>query len=194
MTPEDTVRYSLCSRFGRFRIFPFEDGLRSERVIVLVAGDPATGSAPLVRVHSQCLTGDVFRSLRCDCGLQLTQALGLIAASECGILIYQMQEGRGIGLINKLKAYELQDAGMDTVEANLHLGFPADPRTYAYCACLLKHFGVKRVRLLSNNPAKARGLEAENIEVVERIPLRVEASEFAEKYLRTKREKLGHLL
>jgi GTP cyclohydrolase II len=187
------LRNALNGRFGLFRIFAFEDGA-NERAVVLAAGSPSPESTPLVRIHSQCLTGDVFRSLRCDCGSQLTESLNRIGASGCGLLIYQMQEGRGIGLLNKLRAYELQDRGMDTVEANLHLGFAADQRNYKLCAEVLRYFGVTRVRLLSNNPAKIRGLEAENISVAERIPLQVETSAFAEKYLRTKRDKLGHLL
>jgi GTP cyclohydrolase II len=184
---------ALNGRFGQFRILAFDDGAK-ERAVVLAAGSPGPGSTPLVRIHSQCLTGDVFRSLRCDCGSQLTEALNRIGISGCGLLIYQMQEGRGIGLLNKLRAYELQDRGMDTVEANLHLGFAADQRNYQLCAEVLRYFGVTQVRLLSNNPAKIRGLETENISVVERIPLHVETSAFAEKYLRTKRDKLGHLL
>lgn len=151
------------------------------------------GSPPLVRIHSQCLTGDVFGSLRCDCRQQLEMALGMIAEEGMGILIYEQQEGRGIGLMPKLQAYELQDSGLDTVEANEKLGFKADHREFALPAEMLKALGVKRVRLLSNNPEKVAALERAGIEVVERVPCEVEPSEHAEEYLRTKKEKMGHL-
>lgn len=150
-------------------------------------------SPPLVRIHSQCLTGDVFGSLRCDCRQQLEMALGMIAEEGAGILLYEQQEGRGIGLMPKLQAYELQDAGWDTVEANEKLGFRADHREFALPAEMLKALGVKRVRLLSNNPDKVASLERAGIEVVERVPCEVEPSEHAEEYLRTKKEKMGHL-
>jgi len=150
-------------------------------------------SPPLVRIHSQCLTGDVFGSLRCDCRQQLEMALGMIAEEEAGILIYEQQEGRGIGLMPKLQAYELQDSGLDTVEANEKLGFKADHREFALPAEMLKALGVKKVRLLSNNPEKVAALERAGIEVVERVPCEVEPSEHAEEYLRTKKEKMGHL-
>lgn len=150
-------------------------------------------SPPLVRIHSQCLTGDVFGSLRCDCRQQLEMALGMIAEEGAGILLYEQQEGRGIGLMPKLQAYELQDAGFDTVEANEKLGFRADHREFALPAEMLKALGVKRVRLLSNNPDKVASLERAGIEVAERVPCEVEPSEHAEEYLRTKKEKMGHL-
>ena len=148
---------------------------------------------PLVRIHSQCLTGDVFGSLRCDCRQQLEMALGMIAEEGAGILIYEQQEGRGIGLMPKLQAYELQDSGLDTVEANEKLGFKADHREFVLPAEMLKTLGVKRARLLSNNPDKVASLERAGIEVVERVPCEVEPSEHAEEYLRTKKEKMGHL-
>jgi len=151
-------------------------------------------SAPLVRIHSQCLTGDVFGSLRCDCRQQLELALGLIASEGSGILIYEQQEGRGIGLMPKLQAYELQDSGLDTVEANERLGFKADHREFALPAEILKALGVAKVRLLSNNPDKVAALERAGIEVVERVPCEVTASPHAQEYLKTKREKMGHLL
>lgn len=160
--------------------------------MALVMGD-VHGSPPLVRIHSQCLTGDVFGSLRCDCRQQLEMALGMIAEEGMGILIYEQQEGRGIGLMPKLQAYELQDSGLDTVEANEKLGFKADHREFALPAEMLKALGVKRVRLLSNNPEKVAALERAGIEVVERVPCEVEPSEHAEEYLRTKKEKMGHL-
>lgn len=152
-------------------------------------GDPL-----LVRVHSQCLTGDVFHSLRCDCGLQLERTLEMIAHEGRGLLIYDSQEGRGIGLMNKLRAYELQDQGADTVEANLKLGFDADERDYAMSAAILRDLGVSRVKLVSNNPDKIRGLEQEGIVVVERVPCVIHADAPFEKYLEVKKEKMGHLL
>lgn len=151
-------------------------------------------SPPLVRIHSQCLTGDVFGSLRCDCRQQLELALTTIAGEGAGILIYEQQEGRGIGLMPKLQAYELQDSGLDTVEANERLGFKADHREFALPAEILKALGVKRVRLLSNNPDKVAALERAGLEVTERVPCEVVPSLHAEDYLRTKKEKLGHLL
>lgn len=160
--------------------------------MALVMGDVHT-SPPLVRIHSQCLTGDVFGSLRCDCRQQLEMALGMIAKEGVGILLYEQQEGRGIGLMPKLQAYELQDSGLDTVEANEKLGFKADHREFALPAEMLKALGVKKVRLLSNNPEKVAALERAGIEVVERVPCEVVPSEHAEEYLRTKKEKMGHL-
>ena len=148
---------------------------------------------PLVRIHSQCLTGDVFGSLRCDCRQQLEMALSMISQSGAGVLVYEQQEGRGIGLMAKLQAYELQDAGLDTVEANERLGFKADQREFALPALVLKALDIKRVRLLSNNPDKVAALENAGIEVMERVPCEVEASRYAEDYLKTKKEKMGHL-
>jgi GTP cyclohydrolase II len=185
------------TRWGRFRIHGFrlesEDGAKPEEAVALVMGD-VHSTAPLVRIHSQCLTGDVFGSLRCDCRQQLELALTLIASEGAGILIYEQQEGRGIGLMPKLQAYELQDSGLDTVEANERLGFKADHREFALPAEILKSLGVAQVRLLSNNPDKVAALERAGIEVVERVPCEVTPSPHAEDYLRTKREKLGHLL
>lgn len=185
------------TRWGRFRIYGFRlesgaDG-KPEDAVALVMGD-VHSSPPLVRIHSQCLTGDVFGSLRCDCRQQLELALALIASEGAGILIYEQQEGRGIGLMPKLQAYELQDSGLDTVEANERLGFKADHREFALPAEILKSLGVAKVRLLSNNPDKVAALERAGIEVVERVPCEVTASPHAQDYLRTKREKLGHLL
>jgi GTP cyclohydrolase II len=148
---------------------------------------------PLVRIHSQCLTGDVFHSLRCDCGQQLEMALSQIAEEGAGVLIYEQQEGRGIGLMAKLQAYELQDSGLDTVEANERLGFKADYREFTLPAEMLKSLGITQVRLLSNNPDKVEALERAGIKVVERVPCEVEASPHAEEYLRTKKEKMGHI-
>jgi GTP cyclohydrolase II len=184
------------SRFGHFRIFGFE-GVRpneTEEAVVLKLGDlsPEFGP-PLIRIHSQCLTGDVFHSLRCDCRSQLEMALDQIVAEERGLLIYEHQEGRGIGLLNKLRAYELQDGGLDTVEANVKLGFDADHRDYALPAAILRYFKVPAVRLLSNNPDKVAALEHGGIRVVERAPIIAPAIETTTEYMRTKREKMGHL-
>jgi GTP cyclohydrolase II len=184
------------SRFGHFRIYGFE-GVRphaKEESLALCMGDlsPKSG-APLVRIHSQCLTGDVLHSLRCDCRAQLELALDQITSEGRGILIYEHQEGRGIGLLNKIRAYELQDGGLDTVEANERLGFEADLRDYALPAAILSFFGVHEVRLLSNNPEKVQALESAGIKVVERAPIVAPPVETTLEYLRTKREKLGHL-
>src|SRR5438067_12672723 len=160
--------------------------------IALVMGD-VHSTPPLVRIHSQCLTGDVFGSLRCDCRQQLEMALAMIADQGAGVLIYEQQEGRGIGLMAKLRAYELQDSGLDTVEANERLGFRADHREFELPAEILKSLGVKQVRLLSNNPDKVAALERGGIAVTERVPCEVAASVHAEAYLQTKRDKLGHL-
>jgi GTP cyclohydrolase II len=186
------------TRWGKFRIHGFRansgsDGNhRVEEAVALVMGD-IHSAPPLVRIHSQCLTGDVFHSLRCDCRQQLEMALGMIRDLGAGILIYEQQEGRGIGLMAKLQAYELQDAGLDTVEANERLGFKADQRDFALPGEMLKALGVSRVRLLSNNPEKVEALERAGLEVVERVPCEVAASPHAEEYLKTKKEKLGHL-
>jgi GTP cyclohydrolase II len=184
------------TRFGKFRIFGFA-GVRpteTEEAVVLTMGDlrPAAGP-PLVRIHSECLTGDVFHSLRCDCRSQLEMALDAIVSADRGIFIYEHQEGRGIGLLNKLRAYELQDHGLDTVEANETLGFAADLRDYALPAAILNYFKIKQVRLLSNNPEKVAALENAGIEVVERAPIIVPALDTTFEYLKTKREKMGHL-
>ena len=182
------------AEYGTFRLFGFESSDKSESVIALVMGNLAAEDAPLVRIHSQCLTGDVFGSGRCDCGPQLHFALETIAGRGTGILIYQLQEGRGIGLMNKLLAYQLQDSGQDTVEANHHLGFEADHRNYDLCAAVLRHFRILRVRLMTNNPQKFDALGAAGIQVVERIPIEIPPSDSTKKYLKTKKAKLGHLL
>jgi GTP cyclohydrolase II len=181
------------TRWGKFRIFGFQgnfDG-RQEEAVALVMGD--LSSPPLVRIHSQCLTGDVFGSLRFDCRQQLEMAFAMIAERGAGVLIYEQQEGRGIGLMAKLKAYELQDAGLDTVEANERLGFKADQREFALPAEILRALRVSQVRLLSNNPDKVAALERGGIKVVERVPCEVSASAHSEDYLKTKKEKMGHL-
>jgi GTP cyclohydrolase II len=184
------------TRFGNFRIYGF-DGVTStgtEEAVILKLGDlSAELGPPLVRIHSQCLTGDVFHSLRCDCRSQLEMALDLIVAEGRGLLIYEHQEGRGIGLLNKLRAYELQDNGLDTVEANEKLGFEADLRDYALPAAILVYFDLKAVRLLSNNPDKVAALEQAGVRVVERAPIIIPPEATTAVYLRTKRDKLGHL-
>jgi GTP cyclohydrolase II len=184
------------SQFGSFRIHGFEgahDGL-SEEAVVLTMGDLADGPPPLVRIHSQCLTGDVFHSLRCDCRAQLEIALGMVAAEGRGLVIYELQEGRGIGLMNKLRAYELQDQGADTVEANERLGFDSDLRSYLVPGAILRYFGLTAVRLLSNNPDKVAAVENAGVAVSERVPCLVDVVESREAYLRTKKEKMGHFL
>ncbi len=186
------------TRWGNFRIYGFRsqpsgDGnCEPEEAVALVMGD-VHSSPPLVRVHSQCLTGDVFHSLRCDCRQQLEMALGMMRDLNAGILIYEQQEGRGIGLMAKLQAYQLQDAGLDTVEANERLGFQADHRDFVLPGEILKALGVAKVRLLSNNPEKVEALQRAGVEVIERVPCEVTPSPHAEEYLKTKKEKLGHL-
>jgi len=183
----------LPTRFGLFRILGFEDR-RGQWLVALVRGNLRRKSTPLVRIHSQCLTGDVFASTRCDCRAQLELAMKSIARAGAGAVLYEPQEGRGIGLINKLMAYELQDRGLDTVEANRRLGFAADQRSYAFAGAVLRALKLKRVRLLSNNPDKIKALERAGIRVVERIPCQPAAGRSIRSYLRTKKEKLGHLL
>jgi GTP cyclohydrolase II len=184
------------TRWGKFRIYGFRmdfgNGRAPEEAVALVMGE-VKSAPPLVRVHSQCLTGDVFHSLRCDCRQQLEMALAMIAQEGAGILLYEQKEGRGIGLMAKLQAYELQDTGLDTVEANERLGFKADERDFTLPGEILKALGVTQVRLLSNNPDKVEALERAGVRVVERVPCEVIPSEHAEEYLRTKKEKLGHL-
>lgn len=186
------------TRWGKFRIYGFRGRTainadrRADEAVALVMGD-VKSSSPLVRIHSQCLTGDVFHSLRCDCRQQLELSLSMIAEQGAGILIYEQQEGRGIGLMAKLQAYELQDQGLDTVEANEKLGFKADHRDFTLPGEILKALGVTSVRLLSNNPEKVEALERAGVRVVERVPCEVTPSPHAEEYLRTKKEKLGHL-
>ena len=184
------------TEYGLFRIYGFEGRTenRAEEAIALVMGDVHDGPPPLLRVHSQCLTGDVFHSLRCDCRAQLEIALRAISAEGRGIIIYELQEGRGIGLMNKLRAYELQDGGADTVEANEQLGFESDLRSYSLPGAILRELGILSVRLISNNPDKLRALESAGIAVVERVPCLAEAHESRRGYLETKREKMGHLL
>jgi GTP cyclohydrolase II len=196
----------LPTGFGSFRISGIEGRKPGEEAVAIQHGNlqraangtsrgaAKAGRAPLVRVHSQCLTGDVFTSERCDCRAQLEFSLRKIAKEPSGVLLYLPQEGRGIGLINKLRAYELQDAGLDTVEANRRLGFADDARDYEFAAEALKALGIRDVRLLSNNPDKVEQLERSGIRVVERVPCRPRTSKHSAAYLRTKKDKLGHLL
>ena len=185
---------NLPTRFGRFSIFGFESDGKKEEAVALVRGNLHGKTVPLVRVHSQCLTGDVLTSLRCDCRAQLELALKRIGQAASGILLYLPQEGRGIGLMNKLRAYQLQDGGMDTVEANEKLGFAADAREYDFSAEVLKKLGARRIRLLSNNPEKVRQLQEAGIHVVERVPCQPRVSKISRAYLKTKKRKMGHLL
>jgi GTP cyclohydrolase II len=184
----------LPARFGRFRIVAIQGGSAADEAVALLHGRLKGAKAPLVRIHSQCLTGDVFESQRCDCRAQLEFSLRKIAKEKSGILLYLPQEGRGIGLLNKIKAYQLQDNGLDTVEANRKLGFAADSRDYDFAAQALKALGIRAVRLLSNNPDKIQQLEQAGVRVVERIPCRPRTSQHSRGYLRTKKNKLGHLL
>jgi GTP cyclohydrolase II len=183
------------TQFGPFRIYGFEGrtGNVCEEALALKMGDLHAGPPPLVRIHSQCLTGDVFHSLRCDCRAQLEIAMRTIAEEGRGLLIYEHQEGRGIGLLNKLRAYELQDQGADTVEANEQLGFDSDLRSYDLPGAILQYFNLSAVRLLSNNPEKVEAVERAGIAVAERIPCIADAVDSREAYLRTKKEKMGHL-
>lgn len=189
---ERVAEANLPTERGEFRIVGFVSG--GEDFVALVKGDLPAAEPSLVRIHSQCLTGDVFHSERCDCGHQLDYAMRAIEEEGHGVVIYQLQEGRGIGIINKIRAYALQDAGLDTVEANLSLGFEADLRQYECCAEILKQLGLRRVRLMSNNPDKLAALVAAGVEVVERVPIELASNDLNRNYLKVKKEKLGHLL
>ncbi len=184
----------LPTRFGDFRLYAYEDIVDEETHIALLMGEPEGKENVLVRVHSECITGDIFHSLRCDCGDQLNKALEIISQEGEGVLVYMRQEGRGIGLINKLKTYELQEKGLDTVEANEVMGFPPDIRDYGIGAQILLDLGLTKIRLLTNNPAKIVGLEGYGIKIVERVPIEAEPNNENFEYLKAKKEKLGHLL
>jgi GTP cyclohydrolase II len=191
---QNVAHAELPTRNGRFTIYGFKGLGPQDEAVALVRGKVNGKTAPLVRVHSQCLTGDVLASLRCDCRAQLELSLKKISKAPSGILLYLPQEGRGIGLMNKLRAYQLQDGGMDTVEANQELGFAADAREYDFPAQILKQLGAKKIRLLSNNPEKVRQLEEAGVEVVERVPCQPRVHKISHAYLRTKKKKMGHLL
>jgi 3,4-dihydroxy 2-butanone 4-phosphate synthase/GTP cyclohydrolase II len=190
---ERLAEANLPTELGLFRIIAFKGRLDGEEFPVLVKGSLDSNAPTLVRIHSQCLTGDVFHSLKCDCGKQLEYAMKLIEEEGRGVIIYQQQEGRGIGITNKIRAYELQDAGQDTVEANLSLGFDADLRQYECCVDILKQLGLRKVRLMSNNPDKLAALREAGFEV-QRVPIEVASDARTADYLKTKKEKLGHML
>jgi 3,4-dihydroxy 2-butanone 4-phosphate synthase/GTP cyclohydrolase II len=186
---------TIPNQFGSWRAFAYEDVLRKESHLALVLGEIHADQPTLLRVHSECLTGDVFGSMRCDCGAQLRRAMELIAEEGSGVILYiKHHEGRGIGLVEKLRAYAMQDSGMDTVEANEALGHPADRREYGIGSQILYDLGVRRMRILTNNPRKYHGVEGLGLEVVEQVPIRISSNPHNERYLKTKKEKLGHLL
>jgi GTP cyclohydrolase II len=192
--PVDFVASSrLPTRHGQFLIHAFEDRQTGQEHVALSMGDLGDGQPVLMRVHSECLTGDGFGSLRCDCGPQLEAAMQKVAAEGRGVILYLRQEGRGIGLVNKVRAYQLQDQGADTVEANEQLGFAPDLREYSMCEDMLRHLGVTQVRLMTNNPLKVEALEKHGIAVVERVPLMTGRNPHNDQYLDTKQEKMGHL-
>lgn len=202
---EKVAEAELPTRWGAFRILGFEGhlapgatpgpmGRTVDEAVALIYGDVSTGAAPIVRVHSQCLTGDVFHSLRCDCRQQLELALDTITAHGAGILLYEAQEGRGIGLMAKLRAYELQDAGRDTIQANVELGYRADHRDFTLPAEILNQLGIQAIRLITNNPEKVAAMESHGIRVTERISAEVAAELTSKKYLEVKRDKMGHLI
>lgn len=188
------VEVRMPTDYGEFRAIAYTNDVDSKEHMALVKGEINSDEPVLVRVHSECLTGDVFHSHRCDCGPQFEAALSQIEEAGNGVLLYMRQEGRGIGLINKLKAYKLQEEGLDTVDANLKLGFPADLRDYGIGAQILKDLGVRKIRLMTNNPRKIKGLEGYGLEVVERVPIQMKENEDNARYLHTKQAKLGHLL
>lgn len=191
---EKVASADLPTQIGEFKIAGYRSLTSDEEFVVLYKGDLRPELPTLVRIHSQCLTGDVFGSIKCDCGPQLHKTMELIEAEGRGAIVYQQQEGRGIGIINKIRAYALQDRGADTVEANEKLGFEVDARDYKQCAEILFDLGLCKVRVISNNPDKLKALEDAGLQIVERIPIEVEAHEPAAHYLKTKKEKLGHLL
>ncbi|MBK6313127.1 MAG: GTP cyclohydrolase II [Blastocatellia bacterium] len=194
LTVERVAEASLPTEHGEFRIIGYRSMTSDEEFVAVAKGELSTEEPTLVRIHSQCLTGDVFHSLRCDCGQQLTRALELVEEAGRGVIVYQQQEGRGIGILNKIRAYALQEQGQDTVEANLSLGFAADQRTYQQCAEILFDLGLCKVIVMSNNPQKIAALERAGLNVVDRKELDIQQYESFANYLRTKREKMGHIL
>jgi 3,4-dihydroxy 2-butanone 4-phosphate synthase/GTP cyclohydrolase II len=193
-TVERVTEARLPTEAGEFQIIGYRSLTSTEEFVVLTRGVLLAEKPTLARIHSQCLTGDVFGSIKCDCGQQLEAAIKLIAKEDCGVIIYQQQEGRGIGIINKIRAYALQDQGADTIEANEELGFAADLRSYEQCAEILSDLGLKRVRLMSNNPEKIRALKDYGLEVVERVSLGIQFHRSLTGYLKTKRRQMGHLI
>jgi 3,4-dihydroxy 2-butanone 4-phosphate synthase/GTP cyclohydrolase II len=193
-TVERVAEARLPTELGEFRIIGYRSIVSDEEYVALVRGTLSSERPTLARIHSQCLTGDVFGSTKCDCGQQLKAAMKLIAEENSGAIVYQQQEGRGIGIINKIRAYALQDAGADTIEANERLGLAVDLRSYEECAEILLDLGLRRVRLISNNPEKIKALRNCGLEIVERVPLRVKFHRSLRHYLKTKREQMGHLI
>ena len=193
-TVERVAEASLPTEFGDFQIIGYRSLVSSEEFVVLTRGIIRAEKPILVRIHSQCLTGDVFGSTKCDCGQQISAAMRLIAEENCGVIVYQQQEGRGVGIINKIRAYALQDRGADTIEANERLGLAIDLRRYEQCAEILLDLGLRRIRLISNNPEKIGTLENCGLEIAARVPLRLRLYRSLERYLRTKREQMGHLI
>ncbi len=193
-TIERAAEACLPTEFGDFRIIGYRSLISEEEFIVLARGSLRAEKPTLVRIHSQCLTGDVFGSTKCDCGQQLQAAMRLISAENCGAIVYQQQEGRGIGIINKIRAYALQDEGADTIEANERLGLAVDLRRYEQCAEILRDLGLRRIRLMSNNPEKIQTLKDCGLEIIERVPLHIKFHRSLERYLKTKREQMGHLI
>jgi 3,4-dihydroxy 2-butanone 4-phosphate synthase/GTP cyclohydrolase II len=189
---EEIVRVDMPTQFGHFKLIAFQEKNTSNEHLALIKGEWQPGEPVLVRVHSSCFTGDILGSLRCDCGEQLHKAMQIVEQEGKGVILYMNQEGRGIGLVNKLKAYRLQEEGMDTVEANLHLGFQMDQRDYGVGAQILRYLGVHKLRLISNNPKKRVGLIGYGLEIIDNVPLKIVPNEHNERYLQTKRDKLGH--
>ncbi|MFT4153366.1 bifunctional 3,4-dihydroxy-2-butanone-4-phosphate synthase/GTP cyclohydrolase II [Parafilimonas sp.] len=191
-TIEEVVRVDMPTKYGMFKLVAFKEKITGGEHLALIKGEWEKGEPVLTRVHSSCFTGDILGSFRCDCGEQLHKAMQMVEAEGTGIILYMNQEGRGIGLMNKLRAYKLQEEGMDTVEANLHLGFGMDERDYGVGAQILRRLGITKLRLMSNNPKKRAGLSGYGLEIVEIVPIEIKPNEFNEKYLLTKRDKLGH--
>ncbi|HEV3415117.1 MAG TPA: bifunctional 3,4-dihydroxy-2-butanone-4-phosphate synthase/GTP cyclohydrolase II [Puia sp.] len=189
---EEIVRVDMPTKYGHFKLIAFKEKNTNNEHLALIKGEWKPDEPVLVRVHSSCFTGDILGSLRCDCGEQLHEAMRMVEAEGRGVILYMNQEGRGIGLVNKLRAYKLQEGGMDTVEANLHLGFPMDKRDYGVGAQILRYLGISKLRLISNNPRKRAGLLGYGLEIVESVPVEVRPNPHNERYLETKRDKLGH--